>query len=160
MYRGVAGRYQQSHQKSARFFKEEEINHIRVFYACTFLLGQVFCGGTLAGSITAQQAEKAVSGWLRSDATSIQGAGGQPAMKVRAFTDEAGRPAYYIVYLRPCGFVVVSADDEVEPIVGYAQRGQRLVKRKRFCSVRPWCPVRSGGVSGWSGKRYLAKVAC
>lgn len=46
------------------------------------------------------------------------------------------------------------------PIVGYAKRGQKLVKRKRFCSVRPWCPVRSGDITGWSGKRYLAKVAC
>jgi len=46
------------------------------------------------------------------------------------------------------------------PVVGYASRGQKLVKRKRFCSVRPWCPVRSGAVRGWSGKRYLAKVAC
>ncbi len=46
------------------------------------------------------------------------------------------------------------------PIIGYASKGTKLVKRRRFCSVRPWCPVRKGGVNGWSGKRYLKKVKC
>ena len=104
-------------------FKEEEINRTRIVYACILLLLQVCGGNALARSITAQQAQKAVSGWLRGDAPSVQAQIGRRAVKVRPFTDDAGEPMYYIVSLRPSGFVIVSADDEVEPIIGFADAG-------------------------------------
>ena len=33
-------------------------------------------------------------------------------------------PAYYVVYLNPAGFVIVAADDLVEPIIGFLPQGQ------------------------------------
>ena len=45
--------------------------------------------------------------------------------------------------------------------IGYAQRGQKVVKNRRFCSVRgTWCRVRKGDLSGWIGKKFLKKVDC
>lgn len=47
-------------------------------------------------------------------------------------------------------------------IVGVANRGDILAKRRRFCALRGfWCPVRTkGGVNGWADKKFIKKVAC
>ena len=44
-------------------------------------------------------------------------------MRVETFTNDSGESIYYIVYLKPSGFVIVSADDLVEPIIGFADDG-------------------------------------
>jgi hypothetical protein len=45
---------------------------------------------------------------------------GNRAVDVQTIADEAGEPAYYIVRLSPSGFVIVAADDLVEPILSFA----------------------------------------
>ena len=72
---------------------------------------------------TAYEAEKVVTGWLKADAQPLGMILGRRVMKVETFTDEYGSAVYYIVYLQPCGFVIVSADDLVEPIIGFADDG-------------------------------------
>ncbi|MHC4478431.1 MAG: C10 family peptidase [Planctomycetota bacterium] len=86
------------------------------------LLG-ICCSRLWAGPTTAQQAQKAVTGWLRADPQPLGAALGQQVSRVEAFTDEAGDPLYYIVYLEPSGFVIVPADDLVEPIIGFVEEG-------------------------------------
>lgn len=45
--------------------------------------------------------------------------------------------------------------------LGYAKRGRKVVKNRRFCSVRTtWCRVRKGKISGWVGRKFLKKVSC
>jgi hypothetical protein len=44
------------------------------------------------------------------------------------------------------------------PVLAVADEGEILVKWKRFCSLRPWCPVQKGDVQGWAGKAYLTEV--
>lgn len=44
-------------------------------------------------------------------------------MKVQTFTDDSGEPIYYIVNLQSGGFVIVSANDLIEPIIGFADDG-------------------------------------
>ncbi len=72
---------------------------------------------------TALQAEKAVEGWLKTDAQPLGAALGQNIRKVDTFKDGQGQVIYYIVYLQPAGFVIVPADDTVEPILGFAESG-------------------------------------
>ncbi|MFQ6036297.1 MAG: C10 family peptidase [Sedimentisphaerales bacterium] len=72
---------------------------------------------------TSQQAEKVVTGWLKADARPLSTTIGQQVTKVETFTDDHGEPIYYIVYLHPSGFVIVPADDLVEPIIGFADDG-------------------------------------
>lgn len=118
-----ASLYHQPHELWLFSFKDEEINRIRIIYAGILLLLAVCGGNALARSITAHRAERIVSGWLRTDALSVQANPGRRAKGVQVFTDEAGEPIYYIVRLKPAGFVIVSADDEVEPIIAFADNG-------------------------------------
>lgn len=65
----------------------------------------------------------AVAGWLAADPEPLGAALGRRVTAVETFADGQGEPAYYVVYLQPSGFVIVSADDLVEPIVGFADDG-------------------------------------
>lgn len=44
------------------------------------------------------------------------------------------------------------------PVLAVAERGEVLAKWRRYCSLRPWCPVQKGDVQGWAGKDYLEEV--
>lgn len=43
-------------------------------------------------------------------------------------------------------------------VLAVAQKGEILVKWKRYCSLRPWCPVQLDDVQGWAGKAYLREA--
>ena len=46
-------------------------------------------------------------------------------------------------------------------VVGVAERGEILVKWRRWCTLRGfWCPVQRGDLKGHSDKRYLEPIAC
>jgi len=81
------------------------------------------CSSLWALPTTAYEAEMAVAGWLKLDPQPLDTALGQEVMRVETFTDNYGEPIYYIVYLEPSGFVIVSADDLIEPIIGFADDG-------------------------------------
>ncbi|GEM_PF-716233 len=76
-----------------------------------------------AGFTTAHHAELAVSGWLKADSTPLETTLGSQVAQVDTYTDDDGQPIYHIVYLEPSGFVIVSADDKVEPIIGFVKKG-------------------------------------
>lgn len=76
-----------------------------------------------AWPVTSSQAEKAVEGWLKTGARPLEMVLGRQIANVETFTDSDGEPIYYIVYLQPAGFVIVSADDLVEPVIGFVAKG-------------------------------------
>ena len=78
----------------------------------------------LAAPVSSKQAAAAVTGWLSLDRTPLGETLGTSVRRVETFNDHAGSPLYYIAYLDPSGFVIVAADDLVEPIVGFAVAGQ------------------------------------
>lgn len=46
-------------------------------------------------------------------------------------------------------------------VVGVAERGEILVKWRRWCTLRGfWCPVQQGDLKGHSDKRHLEPVPC
>ncbi len=94
---------------------------IIIFTAVFFLLQ--LCSGLWALPRTADEAEMAVAGWLKIDPQPLETALGQQVREVETFTDDYGKPVYYIVYLEPSGFVIVAADDMVEPIIGFTDDG-------------------------------------
>ena len=81
------------------------------------------CSSLWALPTTAYEAEMAVAGWLKVDPQPLDTALGQEVKRVETFSDDYGKPVYYIVYLEPSGFVIVSADDLIEPIIGFADDG-------------------------------------
>ena len=73
--------------------------------------------------MTAEQAEQAAKGWLQIGADPIYIGPNHETTDVETFTDAYAEPLYYIVNLEPSGFVIVSADDSVEPILGFSDDG-------------------------------------
>jgi hypothetical protein len=86
-----------------------------------FVLLTLCCNCLWAGPTTAEEANKVVTGWLKADPKPLGASLGQQVKKVDTFADDSGNPIYYIVYLHPTGFVIVSADDLVEPIIAFVQ---------------------------------------
>ncbi len=82
----------------------------------------LLCGGLWGRPTTADEAGMVVAGWLKVNARPLGMALGRGVISVETFTDD-GEPVYYVVYLEPAGFVVVSADDLVEPIIAFAGEG-------------------------------------
>jgi hypothetical protein len=77
-----------------------------------------------AAPVASKQAAAVVTGWLSVDRTPLGESLGRSVRRVDTFKDQAGNPLYYVVYLDPSGFVIVAADDLVEPIVGFARAGR------------------------------------
>jgi len=99
------------------------MKHKSIVFAVILIVLQFYCGSLWARPTTAQQAKKVVRGWLKADAKPLDTPLGQKIAYVETFSDEDGNPSYYIVYLEPSGFVIVSADDLVEPIIGFVDNG-------------------------------------
>ena len=94
---------------------------ILVFLISIFATAQL----TIAAPTTAQQAKKVVKGWLRQTQNKpLDVPLGQAIQKVDTFADPNVAPTYYIVYIEPSGFVIVPADDDVEPIIGFSPNGE------------------------------------
>jgi len=95
-----------------------------IIITAIFSLIQLYCNTTLARPITVQEAQQAVTGWLRLDPKPLETVMGQQVGKVETFKDGDGEAIYYVVYLEPAGFVILPADDLVEPIVCFADDGK------------------------------------
>ena len=100
---------------------ERQINPVLGIVLLILLLSTF---GGRGAPTTAAQAKDAVIGWLKTDRSPLQTSLGQQVKRAETFSDAAGTPLYYVVYLVPEGFVIVSADDHVEPIIGFAPRGE------------------------------------
>jgi len=92
------------------------MKHGTIFLTTLLVLLKLCCTGLWAEPTTADQAEKVVTAWLKTSAEPLGTAVGQVVTSVETFTDDAGEPIYYIVYLEPSGFVIVPADDLLQPI--------------------------------------------
>ena len=95
-----------------------------IIFTAIFALIQFCCNTMWARPTTAHEAQQAATGWLRVDPQPLDTILGGQVAKVETFNDENGEPIYYVVYLEPAGFVIVPADDFVEPIVGFADDGK------------------------------------
>lgn len=82
------------------------------------------CLTALAAPVSPEQAAAAVTGWLSLDQTPLGESLGTSVQRVDTFSDKAGNSLYHVACLDPAGFVIVAADDLVEPIIGFAQAGR------------------------------------
>jgi hypothetical protein len=99
------------------------MKRIGVILTVLLVVLQLCSDDILARPTTRQEAEKAVIGWLKVNPRPLGAALGQQVKKIETYTDDWGNPLYYIVYLQPNGFVIVPADDLIEPIIGFVQDG-------------------------------------
>ena len=92
----------------------------------TFLLPAcLLClaAGAFGAQVNSEKAVSAVKGWLRFDQKPLGESLGARVNNVETFTDKTGAPLYHVVNLEPSGFVILPADDRVEPIVAFAEQG-------------------------------------
>ena len=87
-------------------------------------LGWFVCSVGHAEPRTAADAAEAVRGWLKMDASPLGTPLGHHVKSTETFTDNEGESLYFVVYLQPSGFVVVPADDLVEPVIAFAASGK------------------------------------
>jgi hypothetical protein len=78
----------------------------------------------LAAPVDSVKAAATVSNWLQMEASPLGAKLGRNPARVETFKDSFGSALYHVVYLEPSGFVIVSADDQVEPIIAFAARGR------------------------------------
>ena len=99
--------------------------HVRIF--SSFLPVLLLCFSAqislFAAATTPEQAKAVVSGWLMGNNTPLGTALNQQIKDVKTFKDDGGATLHYVVSLNPSGFVVVSADDLIEPIIAFAKAG-------------------------------------
>ena len=80
----------------------------------------MLCSVSLARPTTNDQAQKVVAGWLKTAAQLFYRELQQNVANVETFFAETGEPIYYAVYLQSGGFVIVSANDMIEPIIAFS----------------------------------------
>ena len=90
---------------------------------CTALALLLVSGVALAGPVTGPQAQQAVKQWLQQGAAPLKTALGTEILGVQTHRDASGRALFHEVRLAPEGFVVVGADDQVEPIIAFVPQG-------------------------------------
>jgi len=44
--------------------------------------------------------------------------------RIEQFCDETGQQLYYVIHLQPSGFIVLSADDQLEPVIAFSNIGR------------------------------------
>lgn len=76
-----------------------------------------------AAPASAAQARQVAQSWLLTHPSPLNAPLGTTVTRVDTFNDATGQPEYYIVYLDPSGFLIVSADDLLEPVVGFVAKG-------------------------------------
>ncbi|MFC1794968.1 C10 family peptidase, partial [Planctomycetota bacterium] len=91
------------------------------FIAVWLLL--LLCSGLWARQTTEYEAELVVSGWLKANPQPLGATLGRRVKDIETFAGQDDRPAYYIVNLEPTGYVIVSADNRIEPIIGFVADG-------------------------------------
>jgi hypothetical protein len=95
---------------------------IKTFLLLTCLLW--LAAGVFGAQVDDQTAASTVKGWLQLDQTPFGEPLGGQIKNVETFKDASGVPMYHVVYLKPSGFVIVSADNQVEPIIAFARQGR------------------------------------
>lgn len=82
-----------------------------------------FSDNAQAKPVNKKQAEDVVKGWLKSNTFPFGNRVSGHLRKTEVYTDSDGEAIYFIVYLNEEGFVVVPADNQVEPIIAFVASG-------------------------------------
>ena len=91
-----------------------------------FALLIVFFGlaiGASGAPVDSTNAVATVIKWLRQGPSPLGAKMGREPASVKTFRDSSGSPLYHVVNLKPSGFVIVAAEDQVEPIIAFAEKG-------------------------------------
>jgi len=92
--------------------------------AVLVLLMVAFCPGVVLGEPTGpDKARDVVAGWLKMNPQPLGIAFGRQIERIEPFRDADDQVLYYVVCLKGGGYVIVPADDAVEPILCFVETG-------------------------------------
>lgn len=80
-------------------------------------------GILFADPVSAEQAETVVDGWLAGDTRPLGADMDRAIAEIQTFSNDSGTILYYVICLQGEGFVVVSGDDLIEPIIAFSPQG-------------------------------------
>jgi len=84
----------------------------------------LLCGGADAAPASVADAGSAAQGWLRISPSPLGSALNATIDSVKTVLDENNAPLYYVISLAPEGYVICSADTEIEPILAFSPAGR------------------------------------
>ena len=105
--------------------KTQALSPVKALVASLALLLTANC--LLADAVSENDVKKMATGWLK---ISPQIKGVQMSRgigSVQAIPDKSGNTLYYVVQLKPEGFLLVSADDQLSPVISFCKTGQYSV---------------------------------
>lgn len=88
-----------------------------------FVLIAFLSAPSAAAPVGKEQAQKAVRGWLRENRNPMDCPISNRPAEADILTDDDGQTLCYIVNLEPEGFVIISADDVIEPVIAFSSTG-------------------------------------
>jgi DNA-binding beta-propeller fold protein YncE len=80
--------------------------------------------GASGAPVDSGTAAAVVKGWLRANPKPLGQSLGAQVKNVETYKDNTGSPLYHVVNLEPSGFVIVPAEDQVEPIIAFVDKGK------------------------------------
>lgn len=105
--------------ENKQFSCKQVRNLVRVVFFLCFAIG--LC--VYADPVDSKKAEQVVKGWLNQNRKPLNTELSNQITSVDAFSDSQGQIEYYVTNLSPKGFVIVSADDALEPIIAFSPNG-------------------------------------
>ena len=96
--------------------------HIALLLGALALLGRP--AAARAEAVEPARAEAAVDGWLKTGTEPLGASLGYEIDRIDTVSNDQGQAVYYVVHLAPNGFVIVSVDDAVEPILCFSSSDQ------------------------------------
>ncbi len=97
---------------------------LRSFLAAAILIAVILSSEVAALPAGKNSAEEVARGWLARHRRPFNTDSRRLCDEIETYNGTDGEALYYVVYLEPSGFVVVPADDEVTPIICYAEKGR------------------------------------
>ncbi len=91
------------------------VKAVIAFFATAFVPGLA-----QAAPVSTEQAATAVQNWVARDATPLGAALGQTVFGALTYTDKVDDPLFHVVYLEEGGFVVMSADTGLQPVIAFS----------------------------------------
>jgi len=88
-----------------------------------FLVLSVSCSELFAQPADSARARSVVRGWLKSHPRPLGAALGRQVGRIETFNGDDGEAIYHMVALQDGGYVIVPADDCIEPILCFAPAG-------------------------------------
>lgn len=79
---------------------------------------------SFAARVEEQQARRLVTRWLQANPAPFSIPMAKEIKKLETYSDAQGTPLFFIVHMKPTGFLIVSSDDEIEPIIAFSPDGE------------------------------------